>query len=1069
MVVLKAARKNSDAGDEIFKDAYERSGFVEKLSETISEMKRNLVTPQMLKNTEAKGILARKLSALASVYESYNEMFENDIKDPDENMQELARAIAESDAFSNTHIFIDGFSDFMPSHYPVIEELIKKACSVEVALTINEAGLMDGEGIYAPVVNSLKTLEKTAENCGAECKFIHLDGEYGYIKAEDIRYFLSNYEQYQPSCKKPECVNIKLSPCSNQRDEVQRLAGRIMYEIRENGLRFNEIGVIIGNPDSYLHIIDAVFTEYGIPYFADRKISASDHSVVRTILSVFKIISENWSFQSVFEYLRSGFIYKKDGENFLPIDTTRIDKLEIYCKTRGIRGKKAWLSQEAWKPIRKGIFDETTETVRDGTDVEELDTIRRELMKPFVNLMEKIKGRKTARELATALFEFLGEIYLYEGLRAEQERFEKKNMLDDASRIGDVWGAIIETIDQAVLVSGDEYMSRDDFAKMLEVGFSKCSLDTIPPGTDSVSVGRADTSRPVRVRVLFVLGAVRGEFPPEAAESGIVTDADRAVLSESGYDYLPDRQTKMKITEFNIFSSLTAACERLYVSYPQMNNDGTKNVPAGLIDELERTFGKIDSVTGEKDEWKNILASGENTYQKMVSRISSEITPDERRFWNELWESVLLEEKKNERSFTELAEENADLSIFDAVEDKRRDIISMLSEYKQGRTHIRPETAERLYCGRKLSITSMEKYNKCPFSYFAHYGLSLGSDTEYGVRGSDIGKMVHWSVCEFCRRVQENAQTIAEKKAVWQSLTDEKAREIISDIIKSVEQQTLEANPDFLAEKLALMCKRVENTIVNSAKVIKESITAGSFAAVEFEKQFNAKIEYKGDSVDIAGTIDRLDIAEDGDGKLIRIIDYKTGVQEFSVADIYNKTSLQLVIYALAAEQMYESEKGRISAVMYDKIRDELVRTELGSPVAISPSQLDGIIVTDDENADEEIIAHDGSLAEKDTRSTFLPLQTKKNGGLKKSGMLVSRSRFNMLSRYVGKIAVETKQNVLSGYIEPLPLGDDEYSPCAWCEYSSVCLHTKGKDRVRDKITAAAKAWEKIEEEDANG
>lgn len=1070
MLIMKAAKENSGAGDGIFGNSYERGGFVEKLSGTITEFKRSLITPEMLKLSGAQGMLGKKMSALADIYESYNNMLGDDMIDPDENMSLLADAIEEKDSFSDTYVLIDGFSDFMPAHYLVIEALIKKAYAVYVALTINDVGLRDSDSIYAPVLASVKSLERIAKDLSAECRFTHLDGEYSHIKADDIKYFLSNYEQYTPISQKPECRNIKLDICANHRDEIERVAGRIMYEIRENGMRFKDIGVIIGNPDSYMHIIDAVFAEYGIPYFSDKKMSAIEHPVIRMVLSVFKIIKENWSYQSVFEYLRSGFVYKKDGDNVSQVDIRGIDRLEIYCKTRGVRGKNVWLSEEEWKPLNKGIFDYATEDTRRVDDIIWLDGLRRELMAPFASFMQKIYGRRKVREIAVALFEFLGDICLYEGLKAEQEKFEKANMLDEASRIGDVWNAVIETIEQAVLTSGEEYISREDFARMLEAGFSKCSVDTVPPGTDNVSVGRADTTRPVRVKALFVVGAVRGELPAEVTDSGIITDADRAILSENGFDCLQERNTKMQIGEFNLYSSLTAACEKIYISYPEMNDEGSKTTPAPLIAELERIFVSIDTAYNKNTEWENILASGKNTYRKLITRISSDISEDERKFWDDIWEHTLAEENKPEKKSQKAADIDADLSVFDAVESKRQDVVSMLQDYKDGRTHIRPETAAKLYAGRKLSITSMEKYNMCPFSYFARYGLSLGEEREYKVGGSDIGKMVHWAVCEYCRRVQENADTVAEKKAAWMSLDKDRSRNIISSIIDRIEKQSLEANPGFLPERLSVMCKRAENTLVRSSEIIRESIISGGFAAVEFEKRFNFRIEEQGESIEIEGAIDRLDIAEDEKGTLLRIIDYKTGVQEFSVADIYNKTSLQLVTYALAAEDMYKDENARVAAVMYDKIRDELIKTKVGSPVAISAAPLDGVIVTDgDEPQDDEIILHDMALAEKDAKSTFLPLQTKKAGGLKKSGMVISRARFNMLSRYVKKTAIETKKSVQSGYIEALPLGSDEYSPCTWCEYSAICLHTKEKDKTRDKVTASAKAWEKIELEDRDG
>ncbi len=1069
MLVLKAAKENALAGDGVFEGAYERGGFVEQLSDTIGELKRNLITPEMLMSYEGKGLLGRKMTALAAIYQSYNRAFENGLRDPDENMAALAELIEEEGGFSDARIFIDGFSDFIPSHYRVIEALIKKADSVLVALTINDAGLRDPEGIFAPVAVSIGQLMSIADSCGATVKQSHLSGEYGYIKSGDIRAFLTDYDQYTSGGNHPRCENIKLDICQNRRDEIERVAGRIMYEVREKGLRFRDIGVIVGNADAYSHIIDAVFSEYEIPYFADNKMSASEHAVIRMVLCIFKIITENWSYQSVFEYLRSGFLYQKTDDGVVAIDQRKIDRLEIYCKSRGIRGKNVWLSEQDWKNTKKGIFDEVTDQRKNTEDISELDALRRTLMKPFADLMEKIRGRRKVKEFATALFEFLEDICLYEGLLKEQQRFEEKNMLDDAARIGEVWDTILETLDQCVITSGDEYMSREDFYRLLESGFSKCSIDTVPPSIDSVAVGRADMSRPVRVEALFVVGAIRGEMPLEQTDGGIITESDRVMLLSGGYDILKDNKTKARIAEFNLFSSLTAACERIYISYPEMNDEGSKATPCALVGELERYFGDIDTSYSKQTEWENILASGRNTYHKLISRVSRDISDEERDFWDGIWEYASSEDKQVEQSFNETAPDDADFSIFEELSDTREDILSCISGYKSAKTHIKPSTAAKLYQKRPFSITALQKFNECPFSYFAKYGLNLGEESEYKVKSSDIGKMVHWAVCEYCRKVQENAQTPEEKRECWEKLDEKKSKEIISALVENIARVSLESNPDFCEERLELMCKKAGNTITRSAKIIRDSLIAGGFTALEFEKPFRFTLERNGETVDIEGVIDRMDTADDESGKLLRIIDYKTGAQKFSVAGICNKTDLQLIIYALAAQDMFKDENARVSAVMYDKVRDELAKTIVDAPVAVSSAPLDGIIISDGENATaEELALHDRALLDDSAKSDFLPLQTKKAGGLKKNSTVISREKFNMLTRYVTKTAVETKNEVQNGNIAAYPSGDDEYSPCSWCEYSAICLHNKDKDGTRPKLTASVKAWEKIEMEDTN-
>lgn len=1069
MLILKAALANADAGDGVFEGACARSGFIERISETISELKRSMVTPQMLSAYSGGGLLERKLKALSHIYGGYNKLIENRFADPDEDMSALAELIDSEGGFGDAWVFIDGFSDFMPSHYQVIEALIKRADCVFITLTINDSGLRSPDGVFAPAAICREKLLEIANDCGAVCTQRHLPGEYGYIEAEDIRYFLANYDEYEPELRCPECNNISVSGHFNRYREVEWLAGRIMNEVRENKLRFRDIGVLVGNLDAYAHIIDAVFAEYGIPYFADRKIPASEHPVIRLILSVFRIVAENWSFASVFEYLRSGFIYRKTEKGVRAIEAHEIDRLELYAKSRGIRGKKVWLSEDAWKPLKAGIFDEATGSSVHEEDITGIDKLRRELMLPFVKLMEKIRGRQKVLNLASALFEFLNDINLYEGLLLEQKRFEERNMLDDAARLGEIWGILLETLDQCVLTSGEEYMSREDFLLLLESGFSQCAVDAVPAGADRVSVGTADKSRPVRVKSLFVVGAVRGEMPCEQSDGGIINNSDRALLAAEGSVILPDKQTKTALAEYNLYSSLTAACERIYVSYPEMSEEGAKTAPCALVGEILRCFDTLAVAhTSADEEWENILSSKNSVYNKLLSRVSGEISESERSFWDEVWEYASEEENTDAR-FTRKASADDDFSLFEELDAEHTDIISQIKSYKEGRTHIAPETAAALYGSKPFSASALQKYNVCPFSYFARYGLKLKEEQERKVRGNDLGTMIHWAVCEYCRKVQENAQTPEEKRECWLKLDKERSDGIIAELTNDIAEKSIKANPDFNGERLRLMCSKAAKTISRAAQTIRESLVAGGFSACEFEKDFLFSMSYKNEDIQIQGTIDRLDTAQYESGTMLRIIDYKTGVDKFSVADIYNKTNLQLVIYALAAQDMYKEDGALVSAMMYSKVRDELVKTELGSPAAVVRAPLDGVIVCSSDNAGgDELSLHDCALAQPSAKSSYIAVQTKKDGTVNKRGSaVISRAKFDVLSRYVTKTAVETKKAIRCGSIAAYPAGNGETAPCRYCDYSAVCLYNEERDGYRKQMTNNAKAWEKLETEDS--
>ena len=106
--------------------------------------------------------------------------------------------------------------------------------------------------------------------------------------------------------------NIALFQSRDAYGEIERIACKITDLVRGEGYRYRDIAILCGDEEEYRHLIEAVFGEYEIPYFTDRKIILSDHPIAMQILSLFSLIDEDWSYDAVFRYLRAGFIYRKE-------------------------------------------------------------------------------------------------------------------------------------------------------------------------------------------------------------------------------------------------------------------------------------------------------------------------------------------------------------------------------------------------------------------------------------------------------------------------------------------------------------------------------------------------------------------------------------------------------------------------------------------------------------------------------------------------------------------------------------------------------------------------------------
>src|SRR5699024_8675341 len=91
----------------------------------------------------------------------------------------------------------------------------------------------------------------------------------------------------------------------NEYSEIEYTARDIIKLVRDKNFRYKDIAVITGDLEGYQSLIQAIFTEYDIPYFIDKKVKVENNPLVVFILSSLEILNKNWSYESVFRYLKT--------------------------------------------------------------------------------------------------------------------------------------------------------------------------------------------------------------------------------------------------------------------------------------------------------------------------------------------------------------------------------------------------------------------------------------------------------------------------------------------------------------------------------------------------------------------------------------------------------------------------------------------------------------------------------------------------------------------------------------------------------------------------------------------
>ena len=233
-------------------------------------------------------------------------------------------------------------------------------------------------------------------------------------------------------------------------------------------------------------------------------------------------------------------------------------------------------------------------------------------------------------------------------------------------------------------------------------------------------------------------------------------------------------------------------------------------------------------------------------------------------------------------------------------------------------------------------------------------------------------------------------------------------------------------------------------------KYIVESIKYSDFNVVGNEVEFEDGKTYKpivmelkdGRKVEITGKIDRIDIADNGESKYLRIIDYKSSYKNIDLNSVYSGLQIQLLTYldAICKEDNVEP-----AGVLYFNLIDPVIKSkkdmteeEIENEIR-KKFKMQGLIL-----ADVNVVKMMDTKLESG-QSNIVPAYIGSNGDLsdkKTSG--VSRKQFNYLQKYMNVIIKQIAEEILSGNINIYPYYKKKKTPCEYCEYKAICGFNTG-------------------------
>lgn len=1008
--ILQESEENLQYFNRISKE----QGFTDIISETITEFKKYNVTPSVLREGLTKiddEELKSKLTDLANIFEKFDISISENLVDTDDELTYLANKLNNCSLYDNAEIWIDEFTTFTPQQMEVIKGLARKCKEVNIALCMDEVSSGDDSEV-TDIFNSLKTTELRILN-------MMRDEHIGYEKPVNLNdnknnRFKYNYElkhlekyffTYPFKSYKQDVNTIRLYKANNSYDEVENVAKEILRFVRDKGYRFRDISVVCRNIDDYEKIATVIFNEYDIPFFLDKKIDILSNPLIVLILSSIEVMIRNWSYESVFKYLKSGLVN---------IDSNEIDILENYVLANGIKGFK-------W----------TNELSLSEEDNDEIDPIKVmiKVREPLIKLHSRIRGNKSVKAICTAIYEFLIELDCFNRIEEWISEFDEYGMQSKVMEYQQVSEIVIDILDQAVDVIGEDLITINEFYKILNAGFQNREIGIIPVALDQVNIGGIGRIKGRNVKVLFIVGVNDGVLPAANKDEGILSDRDRDLLKENGIELSSSTRAKVFEEQYMVYTALTLASDYLMISYPMADFEGKSLRASIVIPRLKRIFPKLI----EESDLFNLKEKSDK-YSKVTAPIptfNELILALRRNYENEdvedYWKDVYCWYKDKEEFYNKSGNILEGLKYSNDGEVVAREKLKKLYSIKDGRL--------------LFSVSRLENYAECPFSYFIKYGLKARDRKVYEFSAPDLGSFMHEILDEFTNKVKR-------ERISWSELNSERCRNIVSDLI---EKKLIEDSNSILnsSKKYKYFTNRFKRVIAKSVSVLAEQMRKGQFEIFSNEFQFGnlrdgapIKLELpSGEEVYLTGRIDRIDSLDLHGNTYIRVIDYKSGSKKFDLNELYYGLQIQLLVYLDAILKNSEyilHTQAMPGAILYFKIDDPIIKSkselqdeEIRKQV-LDKLKMNGLLLKDA----ELVKAMDNDM---ETYSLVIPATFKKDGDFSSNSSVITEEQFNILREYVNFKMIELCEDMLSGKIRIEPCKNQRTSYCDYCDYSAIC------------------------------
>ena len=1006
-----------DAGEELssFRKSFEDEEFISELRGELDRLRLLGITPdilselsQSISNKELIELkLVQKLRELSTLSTLYQGAIVHGKNDALNDLTRLSLTLDDYDFFDNSCVFVDGFYDFTYPEYEILKRVINSAENTYITLPLAEN---DTENIFEKPINAMQRLLDICEECSVEYKIEYLDS---HVKkqAPALEYLSKRLVDGKSEEDKPKSSGeITLMSCPTPYDECVYVAREIVKLVK-NGKKFSDIAICAGNIADYGSMLEDVLEKYNVRFLSTKTNTLDTLPLVNFIFLSLDAVSHNFYLPKMKRLLESAYLCLDKEEKFV---------LSNYISTWNISAA-LWCSDSDWVMNPKGyIENKTPEQIE---ELSRVNTARKKVIAPLISLRDGLKNSTVAKK-AEAVWKYLEQTGAKSVVEKRAKEFSEKGLFSKARDEISAWNMTLEAFDRLCDTVGERQVSLERFLKYMRIVFKSSSFGHIPSSTNEVEIGNIGFVRTSDITDLFLIGFNEGSLGSNLKSGSVFSENELMVLERFNDLFkLDSKEALLRTESFFLHVAVSTPKDSLHLSYHTSSALSSDDRASFFVPMIE-SYVEIEK----------------NSYEKDFPVTKKELLE---------WVMKNREAENFEQILTSLREKDQDFA---------EELLKKVSKEAFLSDKIKLQRDKK---DKKINMTQarLDTFARCPFSYYSNYMLSIRKTRKAEFKAAEMGSLVH-------KVLEEVLSALASKNIKLQSAEESLVREMSLD---SAKEHLRRVAPEISesSKRFKYLISRLVSFVLYIIENMKEEFENSDFIPVLFEEKMeegSAIPPYKvdlgnGDSLVFYGSVDRVDLYEDTDGKkYLRVVDYKTkiGGKKFDLNDVINGINLQLLVYLFAAWQNPDETKSVPAGIMYmpasrpSLVLESMTQTQDEKKLRDDEMKRSGLFLFD-----EKIL----SAMEHGLEGRVLPIKKNKNGTFSSSASLATLEQFGALKRYTDKTFINLAKKLQDGEVSASPIVSSNLDSCQWCDFKAFCRYEGcGRDYVKYKHP-----WEEID------